>query len=116
MSEGVTRLPLALGTIALPDWLPAWVPVALLIPAVLWLLLLLATPFAVLGSRSRLEAIEAQLDDLHAELRLIALHLGPPSERSDERASQNLDGRPSGARPRQERAEPRVDWPGVAGD
>lgn len=113
-------LPFALGTIPLPDWVPGWLPVALLIPIVVWLLLLLAMPFAVLGTRSRLEGIEAQLDDLHAELRSLAMQLGssvgaPLPPRREAQAPEPLV-RPEGWRPEGGRSEPRINWPRGADD
>ena len=104
-------LPFALGTITLPDWLPGWVPVVLLIPTVLWMLFMIAMPFAVLGTRSRLEAIEAQLDDLHAELRNLAMQLGtlaPPASDRPREAVLRPEARPT-------RSEPRIGWSGAAG-
>jgi hypothetical protein len=109
------NLPFSLGTIPLPDWLPGWVPVVLLIPVVLWLLLALAVPFAVLGTRARLEGIEAQLDDLHAELRNMTQRFGPlPPPPDRPRAEPQRPSAP--ARARGMRAEPRIDWPRSADD
>jgi hypothetical protein len=114
-------LPFSLGTITLPDWLPAWVPVVLLLPVVLWLLLLIVMPFAVLGLRGRLEGIEAQLDDLHAETRGLAMRLGAPlpplpEPRREERLGSVSMPPPGPARARRERSEPRIDWPRGADD
>jgi len=50
--------------IALPDWLPWWVPLVLLVPTVLWALSFLFMPFSVFGVKSRLEVIEARLDEI----------------------------------------------------
>lgn len=52
----------------LPEWLPAWVQLVVLVLILLWGLCLLAMPFSVFGVKSRLEAIESRLDELHAEL------------------------------------------------
>ncbi len=60
---------------ALPDWLPWWVPIVVLVPALLWLLAFLFVPFSVLGTRGRLEAIEARLDEIQGEIRSLALRL-----------------------------------------
>lgn len=60
---------------ALPDWLPWWLPIVLLVPACLYALLFLSMPFSVFGVKGRLDALEARLDDLHSELRGIALRL-----------------------------------------
>ena len=106
-------LPFALGDIPLPDWMPGWVPVVLLIPAVVWLLMALAMPFAILGTRSRLEGIESQLDDLHAELRGLTARLGPPLEAP---LPDRLRPEPRARRVPGSREEPRVGWPRPADD
>jgi hypothetical protein len=61
--------------INLPDWLPWWVPLALLVPALLWALSFLFMPFSVFGVKSRLEAIEQRLDEIQNEIRHVALRL-----------------------------------------
>jgi hypothetical protein len=61
--------------INLPDWLPWWVPLALLVPALLWALSFLFMPFSVFGVKSRLEVIEARLDEIQNEIRHVALRL-----------------------------------------
>ena len=113
----VMTLPFAMGTITLPDWLPGWVPVALLVPIVLWFLFMLAMPFAVLGTRSRLEAIEAQLDDLHAELRNLAMQLGALAPPALDRTREERAGMRQATfqpEPRASRAEPRIGWSGAS--
>lgn len=62
-------------SIALPDWLPWWVPLVLLVPTVLWALSFLFMPFSVFGVKSRLEVIEARLDEIQNEIRHVALRL-----------------------------------------
>jgi hypothetical protein len=64
-----------LQTLNLPDWLPWWVPLALLVPALLWALSFLFMPFSVFGVKSRLEVIEARLDEIQNEIRHVALRL-----------------------------------------
>jgi hypothetical protein len=59
----------------LPDWLPWWVPLVLLIPILLYLLAFLFMPFSVIGLKSRLDVLEARLDEIHHELRLLTLRL-----------------------------------------
>lgn len=59
----------------LPDWLPGWAVLVLLVPVVLYALAFLAMPFSVLGLKGRLEAIEARLDELQGEVRALALRL-----------------------------------------
>lgn len=60
---------------ALPDWVPWWVPLVLLVPALLYALAFLFMPFSVLGVKTRLEVIEARLDELQQEIRHVALRL-----------------------------------------
>lgn len=59
----------------LPDWLPWWVPIVLLVPALLYALAFLFMPFSVIGLKSRLEVIEARLDEIQGEIRHLALRL-----------------------------------------
>jgi hypothetical protein len=61
--------------IALPDWVPWWVPLVLLVPALLYALAFLFMPFSVLGVKTRLEVIEARLDEIQQEIRHLALRL-----------------------------------------
>jgi len=66
----------------LPDWLPWWVPILVAIPLGLWVLTMLLMPFSVIGLKSRLEGIEARLDELHGEMRSLILRLPEsPAER-----------------------------------
>jgi hypothetical protein len=62
----------------LPDWLPWWVPLVLLLPTLLWALSFLFMPFSVFGVKSRLEVIETRLEEIQTELRHLAqrLHSG----------------------------------------
>lgn len=64
----------------LPDWLPPWFTTVLLIIAVLYGLAFLFMPFSVIGVKSRLETIEAELEAIHTELRSLTLRLpeNPP--------------------------------------
>ncbi len=68
---------------ALPDWLPWWVPLLLLLPALLYALAFLFMPFSVIGVKSRLEIIEARLDELQHEIRHLALRLPAGSREAD---------------------------------
>jgi hypothetical protein len=61
-----------LQTLNLPDWLPWWVPLALLVPASLWGLSFLFMPFSVFGVKSRLEVIEGRLEEIQNDLRHMA--------------------------------------------
>jgi hypothetical protein len=68
---------------ALPDWVPWWVPLALLLVGLLYALAFLFMPFSVLGLKSRLEVIEARLDEIQNEIRHLALRLPAPSRAPD---------------------------------
>ena len=57
----------------LPTWLPWWVPLVILIPILLWLLAFLLVPFSVIGVKSRIDGLEARLDEIHADLRTLVL-------------------------------------------
>ena len=61
--------------IPLPDWVPWWVPLALLVPCLLYALAFLFMPFSVIGMKSRLEAIEARLDEIQGEIRSLSLRM-----------------------------------------
>jgi hypothetical protein len=63
---------------ALPDWLPWWVPILVLVPALLYALAFLCMPFAVFGVKGRLEAVEARLDEIQGEIRSLALRMPEP--------------------------------------
>jgi hypothetical protein len=68
---------------ALPDWLPWWVPIVLLVPALLYALAFLFMPFSVIGVKSRLDVIEARLDEIQGEIRHLALRLPEVSRVAD---------------------------------
>lgn len=59
----------------MPDWLPWWVPLVLLVPALLYALAFLFMPFSVIGVKSRLDVLEARLDEIQNEIRHLALRL-----------------------------------------
>jgi hypothetical protein len=59
----------------LPDWMPWWVPILLLVPAILYALAVLFMPFSVIGVKGRLEAIEARLDEIQGEIRSLVLRM-----------------------------------------
>lgn len=59
----------------LPDWLPWWGPLVAILPLALFVLAFLLMPFSVFGVKGRLDAIEARLDDIHAEIRMLTLRL-----------------------------------------
>jgi hypothetical protein len=60
---------------SLPDWAPWWVPMAVLVPALLYLLVFLLMPFSLFGLKRRLEAIEARLDEIQGEIRSLVLRM-----------------------------------------
>ncbi|HEV7267367.1 MAG TPA: hypothetical protein VGN83_21050 [Falsiroseomonas sp.] len=113
----------------LPDWAGLVVLLVLLLVALAYLLM----PFSVFGVKGRLDAIEAQLDEIQAELRTLALRLPdsgrgrrPPVEddwaqpvQPPRRAEQEPPSRAAPPVPppatwpenRGGRAEPRVEWP-----
>jgi len=66
----------------LPGWMPGWVPVLVLIPALIWGLAFLFMPFGVIGVKGRLEAIEARMDEIQAEIRSLSLRLPEPMRAS----------------------------------
>ena len=72
----------------LPPWLPWWVPILVMVPVILYALIFLLMPFSVFGIKSRLEVIEARLDELQGEIRTLSLRLGDPGRayRPDEDA------------------------------
>ncbi len=67
----------------LPDWVPWWVPLLLLLPALLYAVAFLFMPFSVIGVKSRLEVIEARLDEIQNEIRHLALRLPAASREAD---------------------------------
>lgn len=62
----------------LPDWVPWWVHVAILLVVLFFGLMLVLTPFSVFGVKGRLEAIDARLDEIQGEIRSLALRLPEP--------------------------------------
>jgi len=85
----------------IPEWLPWWVPLALALPLGLYALALIFMPFAVLGTKSRLEAIELRLDEIQGEIRSLALRLPEPM-----RDAADFDDSYVNPPPRAQRAEP----------
>lgn len=66
----------------LPGGLPWWATLAILVPVALYGLLFLAMPFSVFGVKSRLEQMEARLDEIQEELRGLAFRLPEPSRQA----------------------------------
>ncbi len=85
--------------------MPPWIQLAILMVAILFGFALLMMPFAVFGLKGRLELIEAQLDDVHAELRMLATRLPEVPRRparpvEQEPVADEIVPRPRPARPR----------------
>ncbi|MBV8911785.1 MAG: hypothetical protein JOZ05_01960 [Acetobacteraceae bacterium] len=68
----------------LPDWVPWWVHVAILLALLLLGLLYILMPFSVFGLKARLEAVDARLDEIQGEIRSLSLRLPEPSLAEDE--------------------------------
>lgn len=80
-------------TLPLPDWIPWWAQLALIAVGVLFCLAILLMPFAVFGLKGRLDVLEAQLDDIHAEIRMLAMRLPD----ADRRVTRPVDPQPAAA-------------------
>ncbi len=64
---------------AFPDWMPWWLQLIVAVAAIVVGLAFLAMPFSVFGVKSRLDALEARLDDMQSELRSLANRLPEPA-------------------------------------
>ncbi len=62
----------------LPAWMPGWVTIVILVPAILFLLAFVLMPFSVFGVKGRLEGVEARLDEIQGEIRSLSLRLPEP--------------------------------------
>jgi hypothetical protein len=70
---------------SLPDWMPAWGVLLVGLPLLLWVLAFLLVPFSVIGLKSRIDGLEAQIDALHEDLRIIGMRAAgvlPPAPRT----------------------------------
>lgn len=63
----------------LPDWVPWWVHLAIMLVLLLFAAVFLLMPFSVLGTKGHLEAIDARLDEIQGEIRSLALRLPEPT-------------------------------------
>jgi hypothetical protein len=118
-------------TLTIPG-LPEWSGLVVLVVLALVALAYLLMPFSVFGVKGRLEAIEAQLDEIQTEMRTLALRLPDPGRRrvpveddwADPPSLRRTDAEqpPPRATPpvpppatwpesRGGRSEPRIDWP-----
>jgi hypothetical protein len=66
-----------------PDWVPPWAQLLLLILGIMLLLAFALMPFSVFGVKSRLEAVEARLDEIQGEIRTLSLRLREPGRAAD---------------------------------
>jgi hypothetical protein len=64
-----------LQSLSLPDWLPWWAVIALLVPMAFYLALFLLMPFSTFGLRARLRDMELRIDALHEDIRALTLRL-----------------------------------------
>jgi len=64
----------------LPDWVPWWVHLAILVAMLLFGLMFLLMPFAVFGVKGRLELLDARLDEIQGEIRSLSLRLPEPGQ------------------------------------
>jgi len=67
---------------ALPDWVPWWVPLALLVPCLLYALAFVVMPFSVFGLKGRLDALDARLDEIQGEIRSLAMRMPEQAARA----------------------------------
>ncbi len=81
----------------LPDWVPWWVHLVLLVTMLLFGLLFVLMPFSVFGVKGRLESVDARLDEIQGEIRSLSLRLPEPSladSEEDARPRSRSDLRP----------------------
>jgi hypothetical protein len=64
-----------------PDWVPWWVQLLVVVVGILLGLAFALMPFSVFGVKSRLDAVEARLDEIQGEIRSLALRLPEPARR-----------------------------------
>lgn len=112
--------------------LPDWSGLVVLVVGLLVVLAYALMPFSVFGVKGRLDAIEAQLDEIQTEIRTIALRLPDPGRGrrppvEDDWAEPPVPTRRAEVEPpratppvpppaawpegRGGRSEPRIDWP-----
>jgi hypothetical protein len=63
---------------AFPDWVPWWLQLLAVVVIILLGLAFAFMPFSVFGVKSRLESVEARLDEIQGEIRSLALRLPEP--------------------------------------
>lgn len=106
---GIYARPMPLN-LPLPDWVPWWAQLAILVVAILFGLAFLMVPFAVFGLKGRLDVLEAQLDDIHAELRMLAMRLPDPERPTVRAAPPEPVVQQVAVRQPQRRTQPIDDW------
>jgi len=67
---------------AIPDWVPPWLALPLVLIGIVLTLAYLLMPFATFGVKARLRAMEARLDAIQGEIRSLSLRL--PERREPE--------------------------------
>ncbi len=101
--------------LSFPDWVPWWVQLLVFVALILLGIAFAIMPFSVIGTKSRLDLIEARLDEIQGEIRNLALRLPEPVRGSgfDDapvlRAQPPIPPAPRSAE--RGRAEPRLDPP-----
>jgi hypothetical protein len=94
--------------------LPGWTGLLAALALALLALCFLVMPFSVFGLKSRLESIEAQLDEVQAELRAISARLADAPRRPLVMDDLEMPSPPRAIESRTTstgRAEPRISWP-----
>jgi len=81
----------------LPDWIPWWVHLAILLIILMLGLMLVSMPFSVFGVKTRLESIDARLDEIQGEIRSLSLRLREPAPHENDEPT--LTRPQSGSRP-----------------
>jgi hypothetical protein len=66
---------------SLPDWMPWWAQLLLVITIILLALAFMMMPFSVFGIKPRLDALEARMDEIQGEIRALSLRLPEPGRR-----------------------------------
>lgn len=64
-----------LAALSLPDWMPWWAVIGVLVPVAFYLALFLLMPFSTFGLRAKLRDMEGQIEALHEEIRALTLRL-----------------------------------------
>jgi hypothetical protein len=66
-----------------PDWLPWWALLLVVVPALLYALAFLFMPFSVIGVKGRIDVLEARLDEIQHEIRHLSLRMPEPGQPVD---------------------------------